>query len=141
MYNWLEGRSKPRVIFHSKIFIIAKLQKINNFGTDFIIIITKIHCRARPRHSPQLIRSFFTIVEFHVRWLLWLYDFPKVDSPNGRFPENFGRNYHNVGQDFRENVHSGNRHSEYGKFSFYKLENFFSFFIINEQIGIFFHFL
>jgi hypothetical protein len=22
-----------------------------------------------------------------------------------RFPENFGRNYHNAGQDFRENVH------------------------------------
>jgi hypothetical protein len=29
--------------------------------------------------------------------------------PNGRFSENFGRNYHNAGQDFRENVHSGNR--------------------------------
>jgi hypothetical protein len=27
------------------------------------------------------------------------YDFPKAD-PNGRFPENFGRNYHNAGQDF-----------------------------------------
>jgi hypothetical protein len=36
----------------------------------------------------------------------------KADFPNGRFPENlenFGRNYHNAGQDFRENVYSGNR--------------------------------
>jgi hypothetical protein len=36
-------------------------------------------------------------------------NFPKADFPNGRFPENFGRNYHNAGQNFRENVHSGNR--------------------------------
>src|SRR5688572_2304108 len=35
--------------------------------------------------------------------------FAESISPKGRFAENFGQNYHNVGQDFRRNVLSAKR--------------------------------
>jgi hypothetical protein len=44
-------------------------------------------------------------------WLGWV-PYPKADFLNGRFPENLGQHYDNSAQNFRENIHSGNRLSE-----------------------------